>query len=37
MTMVTKNKCEYADVGLGTILRIEDSIRIGATTVEKGI
>ena len=32
--MVTKNKCEYADVGLGTIVRIEDAIRMGATIID---
>ena len=34
MTMVTKNKCEYADGGLMTIVPIEDGIRIGATTID---
>ena len=32
--MVTKNKCEYADGGLMTIVPIEDAIRIGATTID---
>ena len=34
MTMVTKNKCEYVEIGLGTIVRIEDTIRMGATTID---
>ena len=34
MTLVTKNKCEYADGGQGTIVPIEDAIRIGATTID---
>tara|TARA_B110000879_G_scaffold93982_1_gene128643 strand:- start:676 stop:1563 length:888 start_codon:yes stop_codon:yes gene_type:complete len=34
MTLVTKNKFEYADGGLGTIVPIEEAIRMGATTID---
>jgi len=28
--MATKNKCEYGDGGLGTIIPLEEAIRCGA-------
>ena len=34
MTLLTKNKCEYADGGLGTIVPIKEAIRMGATTID---
>ena len=34
MTLVTKNKYEYADGGLGTIVPIEEAIRMGATKID---
>jgi len=30
MTMAKKNKCEYGDGGLGTIIPLEEAIRCGA-------
>ena len=34
MTLATKNKCEYADGGLGCIIPIEKAITLGATHVD---
>ena len=34
MTMATKNKCEYGDGGLGTIIPLEEAIRCGATEID---
>jgi len=34
MTMVTKNKCELPMLAWGLIMRIEDAIRMGATTID---
>ena len=34
MTTATKNKCEYGDGGLGTIIPLEEAIRCGATEID---
>jgi predicted patatin/cPLA2 family phospholipase len=34
MTLVTKNGCEYADGGLGSMVPIEEAIKRGATTID---
>ncbi len=34
MTLATKDKCEYGDGGLGTIIPIEEALRCGATEID---
>ncbi len=34
MTLTTKDKCEYGDGGLGTIIPIEEALRCGATEID---
>lgn len=34
MTLTSKNRCEYGDGGLGTIIPIEEALRFGATEID---